>query len=219
MNHPSSEPQQDSGVVNQHKAATHQNSEPTSNTDQRFVRLAWWQTVLSVVGVLIAVIALYAALIESRAVRQQTAAAVWPFVQLAIEDFDTGEQAGFSMGLTNVGVGPAKMQDVKIILNGVAIRDSAQLLATMNVPATTPISRNFISRRVLRPDETVVMFSTHDVALVRKLQSAMRTPQNAISYCYCSIFEDCWLADSQQDLQSPKSVERCPDFGVEAFNN
>lgn len=38
MNHPSSEPQQDNGVVNQDKAITDHNSESTSNTDQRFVR-------------------------------------------------------------------------------------------------------------------------------------------------------------------------------------
>lgn len=57
-----------------------------AHTERLFLRLTFWQTLLSVLGVFIAVVALYAALSESAAVRQQTAAAVWPFVQLSIED-------------------------------------------------------------------------------------------------------------------------------------
>src|SRR5690554_2849469 len=78
-----------------------------SSTERAFVRLSLWQTVLSLVGVFIAVLALYAALTESEAVRQQTSAAVWPFVQVSIEDFDSGESAGFTLSFTNEGVGPA----------------------------------------------------------------------------------------------------------------
>ncbi|MEJ2330125.1 MAG: hypothetical protein P8Z33_09715 [Gammaproteobacteria bacterium] len=44
--------------------------------EHHIIRLTFWQTILSVVGVVIAVLALYAALTESAAVRQQTAAAV-----------------------------------------------------------------------------------------------------------------------------------------------
>lgn len=52
--------------------------------EQHIIRLTFWQTILSVVGIVVAVIALYAALTESAAVRQHTAAAVWPFVQLMV---------------------------------------------------------------------------------------------------------------------------------------
>ena len=51
-----------------------------TNSERVFVRLTFWQTVLSLAGVFIGTVALYAALTESAAVRQQTAAAVWPFV-------------------------------------------------------------------------------------------------------------------------------------------
>jgi hypothetical protein len=85
-------------------------SHSLARAERHIIRLTFWQTILSVVGVVIAVVALYAALTESAAVRQQTAAAVWPFVQLMIEDYDTGDAAGFSFALTNVGVGPARMR-------------------------------------------------------------------------------------------------------------
>ena len=91
--------------------------------ENHIIRLTFWQTILSIVGVVIAVLALYAALTESAAVRQQTAAAVWPFVQLNIANYDTGDTAGFSLGFTNVGVGPAKMQDVRLSIDGNVARN------------------------------------------------------------------------------------------------
>ena len=83
-----------------------QSDQLAAQTERAFLRLTFWQTVLSVAGVFIAVVALYAALTESAAVRQQTAAAVWPFVQFSTEDSDSGEAAEFMMSFTNSGVGP-----------------------------------------------------------------------------------------------------------------
>ncbi len=80
-------------------------------------------------------------------------------------------------------------------------------------------SRNFISRRVLRPDETVDLFSTRAPDLVRSFQAEMADPENYMTFCYCSIFDDCWLAESTGDALSPDPVAACPDFGQAAFAN
>ena len=58
--------------------------------ERSFLRLTFWQTLLSLAGVFTGAVALYAALNESQAVRQQTAATVWPYVQYTINDFDDG---------------------------------------------------------------------------------------------------------------------------------
>ncbi len=187
--------------------------------EHHIIRLTFWQTVLSVVGVVIAVLALYAALSESSAVRQQTAAAVWPFVQLMIEDYDTGDAAGFSFALTNAGVGPARMQDVRVSVDGVAIRNWTELVASVDGDPGAAVNRNFISDRVLRPDETVVVFGTTDAELARKIFGAIGRQRAAFTFCYCSIFDQCWLADSREDLQAPELVETCPDFGDETYLN
>lgn len=188
-------------------------------TERNIVRLTFWQTILSVVGVVIAVLALYAALTESAAVRQQTAAAVWPFVQLMIEDYDTGDAAGFSFAFTNVGVGPAKMQDVRVTIDGNVVRNWSELVASVGGDTGAGVNRNFISDRILRPEETVAVFSTMDAELARKLFGAIRKPRGSLSFCYCSIFDECWLADSREDLQAPKPVQACPDFGDETYIN
>lgn len=187
--------------------------------EQHIVRLTFWQTILSVVGIAIAVLALYAALTESAAVRQQTSAAVWPFVQLMLEDYDTGDAAGFSLAFTNAGVGPARMRDVRVSIDGKVTRNWSELVASVDGDVGAAINRNFISDRVLRPDETVVMFSTKSADLARKLVNAVSKPRGALTFCYCSIFDECWLADSSKDLQAPELVEACPDFGSETYLN
>lgn len=187
--------------------------------EHHIIRLTFWQTILSVVGVAIAVLALYAALTESAAVRQQTAAAVWPFVQLMVENYDTGDTAGFSLAFTNAGVGPARMQDVRVSIDGNVTRNWSELVASVDGDTGAAINRSFISDRVLRPDETVVIFSTNDADLVRKLVGAVSKPRGALTFCYCSIFDECWLADSRKNLQAPEFVEACPDFGSETYLN
>ena len=178
-----------------------------------------WQTILSVVGIFIAVVALYAALKESAAVRQQTSAAVWPFVQMIIEDYDHGDMAGFTMSFINVGVGPAKVRGLRLEIDGQPIRDWAQAVNVVGGNLDAPVSRNFLSGRVLPPEEKIDLISTTDIDLARRFQQAIATQGNYVSFCYCSIFDECWLADSRQDLQNPEPVEMCPDFGDESFEN
>jgi hypothetical protein len=190
-----------------------------SRAERIFVRLTFWQTVLSVAGVFIAIVALYAALNESAAVRQQTAATVWPFVQLLIEDYDTEANAGFTMSLSNVGVGPARMRALRLIIDGEPIRDWEHAVTVLDGKITAQVSRNFVNDRVISPDETVDIISTTDPDLARRFQAAVANPKSSVTYCYCSIFDECWLADSQKDIQNPEPVGECPDFGDTVFRN
>ncbi len=190
-----------------------------SRAERIFVRLTFWQTVLSVAGVFIAIVALYAALTESAAVRQQTAATVWPFVQLLIEDYDTEANAGFTMSLSNAGVGPARMRALRLVIDGEPIRDWDHAVTLLDGTITAQVSRNFVNDRVISPDETVDLFSTTDPDLARRFQAAVANPNTSVTYCYCSIFDECWLADSQKDMQNPEPVDECPDFGDAAFRN
>jgi len=208
------------------QAGTHEKeAEPKGSTmilsgaERLFVRMTLWQTILSVVGIFIAVVALYAALKESAAVRQQTAAAVWPFVQMAIEDFDNGDAAAFTMAFVNVGVGPAKVRGLRIEIGGVPVRNWTQAVEVLDGDPGSKVSRNFLGGRVMRPEERVELISTMDPDLARRFQRAIATPANSVSYCYCSIFDECWLADSRRDLQDPEPVAVCPDFGDETFEN
>jgi hypothetical protein len=89
-----------------------------SRSERLLLRISIWQTVLSVAGIFIAGVALYAALTESEAVRRQTAAAVWPYVQLAVNDHLRESGAVFELTLTNAGVGPAHIRAMRVTFDG-----------------------------------------------------------------------------------------------------
>ena len=190
-----------------------------SGGERAFVRLTFWQTVLSLVGVFIAIVALYAALSESEATRKQTAAAVWPFVQLTISDHLSENRAEFGISLTNAGVGPARMRSMRVLFFGKPLRDWHHALELIGEEGTHRLGQSFVSRRVLIPGETIDMVSTMDRVLVEKFLGTLERPGNSIAYCYCSIFDECWVVDSEKDLQTPDPVDICPEFGDQAFGN
>lgn len=185
-----------------------------------FARLVFWQTVASIAGIVIAVIALYAALTESSAIRRQTAASVWPYVQLGTHDYDTGDKSGFMITFTNAGVGPALMGQLRMSIDGHAVHDWREAVARAGGNAgEARISRNYLDNRVLRPGESVTLLSTTDPKLARSFQALVATKRVAIIYCYCSVFGDCWTLDSRRNMKRPVPVSKCPDFGGKAYRS
>jgi len=111
------------------------------------------------------------------------------------------------------------MRAFRLIIDGEPIRDWEHAATLLDGNINAHVTRNFISDRVIRPDESVDLFSTKDPDLARRFQAAVANPNISVTYCYCSIFDECWLADSQNDLQNPEPVDRCPDFGDAEFRN
>jgi hypothetical protein len=189
-----------------------------------FLRLTFWQTLLSLAGVFTGAVALYAALNESRAVREQTAAAVWPYVQLMINDTDDGETAHFALTFENVGVGPALMRSMRLNFGDEAIvswEAATNRLFDEPLRVGTDYGQSNISRRVIAPGEMVVAFQTHDRRVVKRMQEAVYGGGVDLSYCYCSIFDSCWESRSWQstDAAGIDPVDRCMDHGEAAFRD
>lgn len=191
--------------------------------ERAFLRLTFWQTVLSLAGVFVGAVALYAALNESQAVRQQTAAAVWPYVQVMINDTDDGTDAYFALAVENVGVGPARMRGMQLSFGDEAVLswDAAALeLLGESMRVGVDFGRSSVSNRVIAPGESVVAFHTSDVRLARAMQTAVQSGDVRLDYCFCSIFDQCWLSGVPAvDSASPQSVESCPDFAAGAFRD
>jgi hypothetical protein len=179
--------------------------------------MAVWQTVIALVGVFVAVVALYAALGESEAVRKQTAASVWPIVQFRTFDARDGEDASFTFQLINAGVGPARMRGMRLVIDGRAMRDWNDLITTAGDGELRPAQRQFVRQRVLRPGEEVAILFTQDPVLAPALAAVAADPATQLTFCYCSIFDDCWLGGASEQAAAPQPVDACPDFGDEGF--
>ncbi len=190
--------------------------------EKKFLRLTFWQTVLSVAGVFTGAVALYAALSESQAVRQQTAASVWPYVEFMINDTAAEDSASFELSLHNVGVGPARMQGMRVTLNSQVVRDWQTLTSSLmpeGVQLGLDYGKSSVSRRVLAPGESIVAFQTQQSELALKLQDVIYSGALNVSYCYCSIFDECWnMPSSAEFVDDPiESLPMCPNYGEEGF--
>lgn len=193
-----------------------------ANIERSFLRLTFWQTLLSLAGVFTGVVALYAALSESQAVREQTAASVWPYVQIIINDTDDGSTARFALSLVNVGVGPALVGGVEMRIGGKPVRSWDEVaggLLDKPVRVGVDYGRNTVNRRVIGSGEEVVAFQTNDREFSLAMQDAVYSEDASLSICYCSIFDQCWVSSLTPEAGAAKSDpnESCPDYGDAAF--
>ncbi len=195
-----------------------------AHIERTFLRLTFWQTLLSLAGVFTGAVALYAALNESAAVREQTAASVWPYVQFIIDDRDDGSTASFALSLENVGVGPARMRGMRVTFEGDAVLSwdavTERLIGEV-ARVGVDYGRSSVSHRVLAPGESVVAFQTNDRDLARAMQKAVYSGETEVRYCYCSIFEQCWLSGTGRPLEKEdvEPVDACPEFGADGFKD
>jgi hypothetical protein len=195
-----------------------------ASIERAFLRLTFWQTLLSLVGVFVGAVALYAALNESQAVREQTAAAVWPYVQMMMSDSDNGSQAHFALTFKNVGVGPARMRGMALTVGNEPVLSwdqAATRLRGEELRVGVDYGRSSVSRLVIAPGESVVAFQTDDRELALAMQESVYGGSVQLRYCFCSIFEQCWLSGVSDDTLALEleSVESCPDFGAAAFRD
>lgn len=192
---------------------------PAGNASEGlFVRLSILNTIIAVAGVFTGAVALWAALQESEAVRKQSAAAVWPFVQLSTTDYADEKGAFFALSLTNAGIGPARIEAMYVQLADGVVHDWGEAVTALVPDGTRPVwGQQFSIGRVLRPGETAELITTRDENLARAFAAAVLEPENRIAFCYCSIFDECWLADSQDNIQRPTMVVKCPAYGGDGF--
>lgn len=193
-----------------------------ASIERVFLRLTFWQTLLSLAGVFTGAVALYAALGESQAVRQQTAATVWPYVQFIINDHANDDEAHMALEMSNVGVGPARIRDIQIQVGGEPYVGWDALLEKFLGEAArdAEYGRSTVKRRVLAPGESLTFFQTRNRDLVLAMQSAIFQGDISLRYCYCSIFDDCWAVHIERIAgPEPMPVDVCPDYGDESFDN
>lgn len=191
---------------------------PAGASEGLFIRLSVLNTIIAVAGVFTGAVALWAALQESDAVRKQSAAAVWPFVQLSTTDYADEDGAFFALSLTNAGIGPARVDTMYVQLADSVVHDWDEAVTALVPDGTRPVwGQQFSIGRVLRPGETAELITTRDKNLARAFAAAVLEPKNRIAFCYCSIFDECWLADSQENIQRPSMVAKCPAYGGDGF--
>jgi hypothetical protein len=163
---------------------------------------------------LIASLALaYFAFVQADATRKMQTGGVMPFVTFGTSNVDDDGKPAISLSLTNNGVGPAIMGPVEIRYGGKAIAGPGELLQsccsgdeTKGLSFATSPSTGI----AVRPGEEVRFVSLPRNPESEKIWQAFNRERWKLKVraCYCSIYNDCWIADGMQSV--PKPVRACP---------
>lgn len=195
-----------------------------SRSDRIALRISVAQTALAVVGFLVGLIALYAALNEADAVRKQQQASVWPYLDLAVSNNNVIDNEFTTIAVANKGIGPARIRSVEVRLDDAPVADWWALLGAVveGDGGSILISNADINGKVLSAGDEVEMMRLDKVSLpvtggeprdysevLASLRGAISGGRVRMNICYCSVFDDCWVFDTKR-YGEPEAVAACP---------
>ncbi|MEM9169744.1 MAG: hypothetical protein AAGC56_08825 [Pseudomonadota bacterium] len=203
--------------------------EDMTRAERIFVRISILQTVLAVAGMFTGAVALWAALNESDAVRKQQQAAVWPRIDIAVTNNSVDAYPYTSVSASNNGIGPARVQYIAAYVDAAVQNDWWRVMeATAGVDGgAVMLSNADLNGRVLAAGETRELVRVDSRAMPEEaaissselrglFSAAVDEGRVKLAVCYCSVFDDCWLAETDSGVE-PVMVDACPAKGDENF--
>ena len=164
-------------------------------------------------AVAIGVCALGISLYETKLMREEQRSAVLPLLELSrshyIDAEDTEkEKWRLTLQAENVGIGPARILDFLVTVDGVAQPTwQAAMAALLRRDVVVRYGQSSINGRTIPPGRTVTMFNLVD----RELAMELVREFDRLNYeaCFCSVFDECWKT-SYSSFGGSTPVEACP---------
>jgi hypothetical protein len=172
------------------------------------------QMIVSLSAVLLSVCGLFISMYEASLIREQQRASVWPNVEV-------GPSLGsdtLKIFVDNTGIGPARIKSASVIYKGEVKKNWPDLIRSFEFDEQDVSDyQSLINGRVLPPssDEKELVFrvaSTSqdmDQNLAYKLSNAIRNKRLNVKLCYCSVYDECWIA-SMKDVEKRFRGEQVP---------
>lgn len=172
----------------------------------------------SAVALAASVFALALGAYQTRLMQTQARAGVWPYLSIGYTYSNNVDRDAFIWTVNNNGVGPARVESVKVSLDDKPMRDWAQMLVALGADSTvSSMATSSIGGEVIPPStnrETTVAPIRLNERTVAKLFKAAEH-RFRMDICYCSVYEDCWIAHWQQSRVD--AVDRCPAGDADEF--
>lgn len=155
----------------------------------------------------------YFSFIQADATEKMQIATVWPHLNYATGNLDDSGKPVILLTVGNQGVGPAKVEGMEVSYQGKAYRDAESLIKACCVAEgwESPfVITSRLNGMVLRPgEETNLIRLDPENATPQVFESLDANRFDVrVKACYCSVFEDCWVMDSQARENEP--VKACP---------
>ena len=179
----------------------------------------WVDLAIAVSAITISIISLFVAIEHGRTEEKLVAANSWPF--LVYQTSSNGLEVGgrrLALRLVNSGVGPARVEWVRMKLDGRSIRSRAELMARCcGVAAGSPMEQvkaGLVSQNevvgVLPAREGVTFLAWRETPTNRATWDRLDAARRRLAFeaCYCSVLDECWLSDLTPTAR-PKRTGQC----------
>jgi len=177
---------------------------------------AHFDLVVSITAIFISAVSLYVAIQHGKTERDLVAANVWPFPREILSNgYDS--KGSTAIGVSNGGVGPAKIRSFELFYRGQPVSSGFDLLRKCcglgpgrdAVRAAFPngTSNSVVDETVLRPGEENPVLrvppSTTGPAITTRLAQVGVLTEVTFRVCYCSVLDQCWISDLRSTQTQP----------------
>jgi hypothetical protein len=190
------------------------------HANPRRTGMRWFDLTLALSAIFISAVSLAVAIEHGRTERDLVAASSWPFLRAVISNGAGGAPGEDSVliGVSNGGVGPAKVEGFEVFYRGQATGSGLDLLRRCCGLGPTPddVKRQLphgfhyeiTDHTVLRPGEAAGTLGVRRDTEVGERFAAALTDLS-FRGCYCSILDECWTSSLRDTHTQP--VKACPE--------
>ena len=149
------------------------------------------ELLLAVLAVLISFSTLFVYLYQSSLMRTQQKMSVWPHITFA----PSWSSDYLSLNLTNKGIGPAIIKNVKIEVNENQVDGVQEIMKYVPDSLKSEFTYSSLWRgQVIMAGESIQFFENNDPGTIKYLLELFENGKTKIEICYCSVYDDCWVS-------------------------
>jgi hypothetical protein len=182
-----------------------------------------FDAIVSIAAIFISAVSLYVAIEHGKTERDLVAANVWPFPRAILSNGYDAKNS-IAIGVSNGGVGPAKIRSFELFYRGQPVSSGLDLLrkccglaqgkGAIRAAFPNGIYSSVVDETVLRPGEEnpVLRVPRPPTASAITEQLAKIDVLTRITFrvCYCSVLDQCWVSDLRSTRSEPVSQCTAP---------
>lgn len=190
----------------------------------------WVDLIVAVTALSISALSIFVAQSTNERMERVMRASSWPFLQLGSGNVGDDGQHAIAFNIDNVGTGPARVYSFEVQVDGVPVAPEGHLLtnvlraccdaefnaaiaqadggitAVYGNEVSSPASQRFLAPNA---DITAMRWPRSDAnnSVWTTLDRARQEGRITMSACYCSVFDECWIA--RTNAFPPEEVDSC----------
>jgi hypothetical protein len=204
--------------------------EPIETPEPKKTGHRWLDMVVALLAVSMSVLSIFVAQHTSETMERLVHANSWPFLQLGSGNSNDERQAELVFYVSNVGTGPARIHSFEMFVDGEPLptdrnvtygtimkcceqefataveRAGGDHIEAVGYDLTSPVSERFLA-----PNDEIAAMRWVRTDTNRELWTAVdqarQTGRITMRACYCSVFDECWIAET--GVFPPTPIDSC----------